>query len=120
MTVIDTTAVNNTSIQQATTMTTAETSADTEAQIINSDTRDAPTSRECGVLGPVTPKTTGTIKSEIMEEIYCSGSLLEAVQKAKIFHDCKHFVDMPLKIDAGSALSVFATNLINLSFLGIF
>ncbi|EJW81809.1 trehalase, partial [Wuchereria bancrofti] len=39
-----------------------------------------------------------------MNEIYCGGSLLEAVQKANIFHDCKHFVDMPLKIDAESTL----------------
>lgn len=104
MTVIDTTAVNTTSVQQTVTptTTTAETSADIEAQTINNDTRDdAPISRKFGVSTPTTP-TTGTIKSE-MKEIYCGGSLLEAVQKAKIFHDCKHFVDMPLKIDAGQS-----------------
>lgn len=35
------------------------------------------------------------------DQIYCSGSLLEAVQKASLFNDCKTFVDMPLKQDAG-------------------
>lgn len=35
------------------------------------------------------------------QQIYCGGSLLDAVQKARIFQDCKHFVDMPLKADAG-------------------
>ncbi|VDO45552.1 unnamed protein product [Brugia timori] len=107
MTVIDTTAVKTTNILPVTTSistTTAKTSADTEAQIINNDTRDIPVSRKFGVSGPPTPITTGTIKTEIMKEIYCSGSLLEAVQKANIFHDCKHFVDMPLKIDAESTL----------------
>ncbi|VDN03355.1 unnamed protein product [Thelazia callipaeda] len=44
------------------------------------------------------------INAHIMEKIYCGGSLLEAVQKANIFHDCKHFVDMPLKSDAESTL----------------
>lgn len=105
MTVIDTTAVNTCNILPSTTTTlsttTAETSADIQAQIINSDNRDAPVSRKFGISAPVIPITTGTIKSEIMKEIYCSGSLLDAVQKANIFHDCKHFVDMPLKIDAG-------------------
>ncbi|MFH4979313.1 hypothetical protein AB6A40_006022 [Gnathostoma spinigerum] len=36
--------------------------------------------------------------------IYCEGSLLDAVQKSKIFGDCKYFVDMPLKRDAESTL----------------
>lgn len=36
------------------------------------------------------------------DQIYCSGSLLEAVQKAALFNDCKTFVDMPLKQDAGN------------------
>uniref|UniRef100_A0A0R3RYG0 Trehalase n=1 Tax=Elaeophora elaphi TaxID=1147741 RepID=A0A0R3RYG0_9BILA len=108
MTVVDTAAINTTNIQQTTTTTSTTSaitsSADTEAQIISNDTRDALVSRKIGVSGPVIPITTGTIKSEIMKEIYCSGSLLEAVQKAKIFHDCKHFVDMPLKIDAETTL----------------
>ncbi|KAM3724224.1 Trehalase [Dirofilaria immitis] len=107
MTVIDTTAVNTNNILPSTiipTATTARTSSsDTEAQIIN-DTGDAPVSRKFGVSALVVPITTGTIKSEIMKEIYCSGSLLEAVQKAHIFHDCKHFVDMPLKTDAETTL----------------
>jgi alpha,alpha-trehalase len=33
-------------------------------------------------------------------EIYCHGSLLAAVQTSHLFIDCKHFVDMPLKLDA--------------------
>lgn len=37
---------------------------------------------------------------DLRDQIYCSGSLLEAVQNAKLFGDCKHFVDMPLKRDA--------------------
>uniref|UniRef100_A0A0N4ZHR0 Trehalase n=1 Tax=Parastrongyloides trichosuri TaxID=131310 RepID=A0A0N4ZHR0_PARTI len=32
--------------------------------------------------------------------IYCTGSLLDLVQKYRLFKDCKHFVDMPLKYDA--------------------
>ncbi|VDK74142.1 unnamed protein product [Onchocerca ochengi] len=113
MTIIDTLAVNANNIlplpsktTTTTTTTTAKTlpSSDTEAQII-SDMKDAPpVSRKYGTSVPVIPITTGSIKSEIMKQIYCSGSLLEAVQKAHIFHDCKHFVDMPLKIDAESTL----------------
>ncbi|TKR64639.1 hypothetical protein L596_025136 [Steinernema carpocapsae] len=38
-------------------------------------------------------------------EIYCGGSLLEAVQSQNLFQDCKHFVDMPLKCDAEIALN---------------
>lgn len=34
-------------------------------------------------------------------DIYCGGSLLAAVQSSNMFVDCKHFVDMPLKFDAG-------------------
>ncbi len=34
-------------------------------------------------------------------KIYCGGPLLEAVQNSRLFRDCKHFVDMPLKYDAG-------------------
>uniref|UniRef100_A0A915C2N6 Trehalase n=1 Tax=Parascaris univalens TaxID=6257 RepID=A0A915C2N6_PARUN len=41
------------------------------------------------------------------QQIYCGGSLLDAVQKARIFQDCKHFVDMPLKADAESTLSAW-------------
>ncbi|KAI6187160.1 Trehalase [Aphelenchoides besseyi] len=39
------------------------------------------------------------------DTIYCSGSLLDAVQKAKLFVDCKHFVDMPLKFDAETVIT---------------
>ncbi|VDO60253.1 unnamed protein product [Onchocerca flexuosa] len=107
MTIIDTVAVNANNVlplpSTTTTTTTAKTlpSSDTEAQIKSFETKDAPpVSRKYGVSAPVIPITTGSVKSEIMKQIYCSGSLLEAVQKANIFHDCKHFVDMPLKIDA--------------------
>uniref|UniRef100_A0A183TZD7 Trehalase n=1 Tax=Toxocara canis TaxID=6265 RepID=A0A183TZD7_TOXCA len=41
--------------------------------------------------------------------IYCGGSLLDAVQKARLFQDCKHFVDMPLKADAESTLRAWQT-----------
>lgn len=39
--------------------------------------------------------------ADMRYQIYCNGTLLEAVQKARLFADCKHFVDMPLKGDAG-------------------
>ena len=32
-------------------------------------------------------------------EIWCSGPILEAVQRANIFADCKHFVDSPLLVE---------------------
>lgn len=35
------------------------------------------------------------------EQIYCTGTLLDAVQRGHLFKDCKTFVDMPLKADAG-------------------
>ena len=35
------------------------------------------------------------------DAIYCNGSLLAAVQNARIFEDCKTFVDMALRYDAG-------------------
>ncbi|KAI6212260.1 Trehalase [Aphelenchoides fujianensis] len=39
------------------------------------------------------------------DQIYCSGSLLDAVQKAHIFEDCKEFVDMPMKHSAETVLT---------------
>lgn len=44
---------------------------------------------------------------DLRDQIYCSGSLLAAVQNARLFGDCKHFVDMPLKTDAGTLFSLF-------------
>lgn len=44
---------------------------------------------------------------DLRDQIYCSGSLLAAVQNAKLFGDCKHFVDMPLKRDAESTLEAW-------------
>ncbi|KAJ1372981.1 hypothetical protein KIN20_035299 [Parelaphostrongylus tenuis] len=48
-------------------------------------------------------------KSELLvfamkKKIFCEGSLLDAVQRANLFADCKHFVDMPLKHDAETTL----------------
>ncbi|KAE9553179.1 hypothetical protein FO519_003618 [Halicephalobus sp. NKZ332] len=40
----------------------------------------------------------------MLQNIYCKGTLLAAVQTARLFVDCKHFVDMPLKSDAESTL----------------
>lgn len=43
--------------------------------------------------------------NDMRDQIYCSGSLLDAVQKSYLFRDCKTFVDMPLKQDAGKTLN---------------
>jgi len=40
-------------------------------------------------------------------EIYCTGSLLANVQASRLFADCKHFVDMPLKNDAETTLAAW-------------
>lgn len=37
-------------------------------------------------------------------EIYCTGTLLAAVQNLRLFNDCKHFVDMPLKYNPETVL----------------
>uniref|UniRef100_A0A7E4VWB3 Trehalase n=1 Tax=Panagrellus redivivus TaxID=6233 RepID=A0A7E4VWB3_PANRE len=42
---------------------------------------------------------------DMRNEIYCHGTLLAAVQSARLFVDCKHFVDMPLKQDAETTLT---------------
>ncbi|KAJ0393283.1 hypothetical protein P43SY_004279 [Pythium insidiosum] len=34
---------------------------------------------------------------EDLQSVFCRGSLLDAVQRFKLFNDSKHFVDMPLK-----------------------
>uniref|UniRef100_A0A914D415 Uncharacterized protein n=1 Tax=Acrobeloides nanus TaxID=290746 RepID=A0A914D415_9BILA len=39
---------------------------------------------------------------EMRTEIYCTGTLLAAVQNSHLFNDCKHFVDMALKHDPDS------------------
>lgn len=46
----------------------------------------------------------GTDLRTMPHNIYCQGTLLAAVQTARLFVDCKHFVDMPLKHDAGLTL----------------
>lgn len=51
------------------------------------------------------PKNFGPTDLHMSKQlIYCNGSLLDAVQKSNMFHDCKHFVDMPLKVDPSSTL----------------
>mmetsp|Transcript_62251 Transcript_62251/g.131588 ORF Transcript_62251/g.131588 Transcript_62251/m.131588 type:complete len:605 (+) Transcript_62251:124-1938(+) len=39
--------------------------------------------------------------------VYCRGPLLDAVQRARIFDDAKHFVDMPMRSDPEDILSAF-------------
>ncbi|KAK5972000.1 hypothetical protein GCK32_021041 [Trichostrongylus colubriformis] len=51
-------------------------------------------------------KEYSTAKSELLvfamkKKIFCEGSLLDAVQRSNLYSDCKHFVDMSLKHDAG-------------------
>lgn len=62
------------------------------------------------VTAAVLAQTIKDIK-DMRDQIYCSGSLLAAVQSAKLFGDCKHFVDMPLKTNAENTLA--AWNMLN-------
>lgn len=39
--------------------------------------------------------------------VFCTGPLLKAVQNARIFHDSKDFVDMPMKYDPDTTLKAF-------------
>lgn len=43
-----------------------------------------------------------------MEQIFCGGSLLDAVQRARLFPDSKHFVDMPLNTEPEIVLDRWA------------
>lgn len=36
--------------------------------------------------------------------IYCQGDILHSVQTLRLFHDCKTFVDMPMKYDLNVVL----------------
>ncbi|VDD91850.1 unnamed protein product [Enterobius vermicularis] len=59
------------------------------------------------------PKNIGPSDVQLSKQlIYCNGSLLDAVQQSKMFNDCKHFVDMPLKRDPSSTLEEWQ-NLVN-------
>ena len=40
--------------------------------------------------------------------VFCDGPLLEAVQRARVFGDCKVFVDSPLKVEPEEVLHKFA------------
>uniref|UniRef100_A0A8R1TM38 Trehalase n=1 Tax=Onchocerca volvulus TaxID=6282 RepID=A0A8R1TM38_ONCVO len=43
----------------------------------------------------------------LLNQIYCDGPILKAVQDAHLFPDSKHFVDMPLKYDPVTTLRNF-------------
>jgi alpha,alpha-trehalase len=40
-------------------------------------------------------------------KVFCQGPLLDAVQRAHIFEDSKHFVDMPMVYDPETTLAAF-------------
>lgn len=50
-----------------------------------------------------------SLPSASASDVYCSGAILDAVQRLKLFDDCKTFVDMPLKVDPQEALTAFAS-----------
>uniref|UniRef100_A0AAF5I366 Trehalase n=2 Tax=Strongyloides stercoralis TaxID=6248 RepID=A0AAF5I366_STRER len=56
--------------------------------------------------------TNNSYKKNMRFNIYCAGTLLEFVQKFRLFKDCKHFVDMPLKYDADIVIKKW-TNLLD-------
>ncbi|EYC31283.1 hypothetical protein Y032_0004g2073 [Ancylostoma ceylanicum] len=55
-------------------------------------------------FGELAPKKSDLLVFAMKKKIFCEGSLLDAVQRANLFADCKHFVDMPLKQDAETTL----------------
>ncbi|KAL6739929.1 hypothetical protein Aduo_013326 [Ancylostoma duodenale] len=55
-------------------------------------------------LAKLAPKKSDLLVFAMKKKIFCEGSLLDAVQRANLFADCKHFVDMPLKQDAETTL----------------
>ncbi|XP_072048786.1 trehalase-like [Amphiura filiformis] len=44
---------------------------------------------------------------EAARKVFCDGQLLEAVQRAKLYDDCKTFVDMHLKRSPEETLTAF-------------
>jgi len=50
----------------------------------------------------------GAFESAESCKIFCHGPILDAVQKAHLFPDSKHFVDMPMIYDAETTLQAFA------------
>uniref|UniRef100_A0AC35U6E3 Trehalase n=1 Tax=Rhabditophanes sp. KR3021 TaxID=114890 RepID=A0AC35U6E3_9BILA len=55
----------------------------------------------------------GIIYNDMRFNIYCTGSLLDSVQKFRLFKDCKHFVDMPLKEDAAVVFNKWTKLVLN-------
>jgi alpha,alpha-trehalase len=49
----------------------------------------------------------GAVKDPDSCDVFCRGPLLDAVQKAHIFPDSKHFVDMPMLYDPETTLTAF-------------
>ncbi|PAV91678.1 hypothetical protein WR25_23156 [Diploscapter pachys] len=68
----------------------------------NNNGKDLATAKEPDPIAFVTGQSGMKTAKQL---IYCEGSLLHAVQTAKLFADCKHFVDMPLKSNAEDTLS---------------
>ncbi|PAV90097.1 hypothetical protein WR25_25281 isoform B [Diploscapter pachys] len=68
----------------------------------NNNDKDLATAKEPDPIAFVTGQSGMKTAKQL---IYCEGSLLHAVQTAKLFADCKHFVDMPLKSNAEDTLS---------------
>lgn len=50
----------------------------------------------------------GSIEKPESCDVFCRGPLLDAVQRAHIFEDSKHFVDMPMLYDPATTLKAFA------------
>lgn len=50
----------------------------------------------------------GSIQKPDSCDVFCRGPLLDAVQKAHIFPDSKHFVDMPMLYDPETTLTAFS------------
>jgi len=50
----------------------------------------------------------GSMQAPDSCDVFCRGPLLDAVQRAHIFEDSKHFVDMPMLYDPETTLTAFA------------
>jgi len=67
---------------------------------------EASPAKEANTVSAAVTAAVAAIK-DMRDQIYCTGSLLAAVQQGKIFGDCKHFVDMPLKTNAETTLAAW-------------
>mmetsp|Transcript_61311 Transcript_61311/g.109208 ORF Transcript_61311/g.109208 Transcript_61311/m.109208 type:complete len:576 (+) Transcript_61311:68-1795(+) len=64
-----------------------------------------------GVIPPSLPaKKSGNSENAVARasRVFCNGTLLDAVQRAKLFEDSKTFVDMPLREEPEVVLAAFA------------